>query len=94
MEFNVEGFNTLHEALEWARLNSFDILVSDYHLGGGIHAPDVLKAMENLKGKTFKSFVLTNYIDAEKSSELSRVGFNGVIDKPLSLENFKKVAGL
>jgi DNA-binding NtrC family response regulator len=94
MEFKVEGFNTLPEALEWAKVNSFDILVSDYHLGKGIHAPDVLKSLSDLKGKTFKSFVLTNHVDHEKTEELNRAGFNGVIEKPLSLEKFKSVAGL
>lgn len=94
MEFKVEGFNSLHEALEWAKINSFDILVSDYYLGNGIHAPDVLKSLLALKGNTFKSFVLTNHIDYGKTKELNEAGFNGVIEKPLSLEKFKSVAGI
>jgi response regulator RpfG family c-di-GMP phosphodiesterase len=94
MEYKTEGFNTLTDALQWAKSNPFDILVSDYYLGGNTHANDVLKALEEVKGKTFKSFVLTNHIDDDKKTALIAAGFNGVIEKPLSLENFKRLAGL
>src|SRR5438045_50756 len=80
MEFQVEGFNNLPEAVEWAKNNSFDLLVSDYYLGKGLHAHDVLKALVEVKGKVFKSFVLTNYIDDHKVAELMQAGFNGIID--------------
>jgi CheY-like chemotaxis protein len=91
MEYEVEGFNTLPAALQWATTNSFDVLISDYHLGNGLHALDVLKAFTESKGKTFKSFVLTNYIDDHKIAELKQAGFNGVIDKPMELGKFKKL---
>ena len=94
MEFSVEGFNTVTDALEWAKNNSFDILVSDYYLGGGVHAHDVLNKLIELKGNTFQSFVLTNYIDSSKAEELKKMGFSGVIEKPLSLDKFKSIAGL
>lgn len=90
----VEGFGTLPEALEWAKANSFDILVSDYYLGGNVHATNVLQELMALKGKTFKSFVLTNYVDADKTKELKAAGYDAVIEKPLTLEKFNSVAGL
>lgn len=93
-EFQVEGFTTLSEATEWAKNNSFDILISDYYLSKGQHALDVLKALTDLKGKTFKAYVLTNYIDDGKIAELKQAGYNGVIDKPIVMEKFKSAVGL
>jgi DNA-binding NarL/FixJ family response regulator len=93
-EFQIEGFTTLAEALEWAKNNPFDILVSDYYLSKGQHAMDVLKAMIDLKGKTFKAYVLTNYIDDGKITELKQAGYDGIIDKPIVMEKFKKAVGL
>lgn len=90
MEYQAEGFNTLPEALEWARHNTFDILVSDYYLKDHQSAHDVLKAMREAKGNTFKSIVVTNYVENDKLSELKGAGFDGVIEKPLSLDNFKE----
>jgi CheY-like chemotaxis protein len=93
-EFQIEGFTSLSEALEWAKHNSFDILVSDYYLGKGQHALDVFKALTDLKGKTFKAYVLTNYIDDGKIAELKQAGYDGIIDKPIVMEKFKKAVGL
>jgi CheY-like chemotaxis protein len=93
MEHQAEGFNTLAEALEWAKQNSFDILVSDYYLKDHMSAHDVLKAMYELKGQTFKSVVLTNFVENDKLAELKGAGFDGVIEKPLSLVKFKEALG-
>lgn len=93
-EFQVEGFTTKEEAVQWAKNNSFDVLLSDYYLSSGVHAHDVLKALLDLKGKTFKSFVVTNYVDSEKVNQLKQAGFNGVIDKPLDLKKVKKALEL
>ena len=94
IEFQVEGFNTLPEAIQWAKVNSFDVLVSDYYLGKNIQAQDLLKELIAVKGKSFKSFVLTNYIDDGQKAELIKAGFNGIIEKPMSLEKFKSTVGL
>ena len=32
MEFQVEGFNTMPDAIQWAKNNPFDILVSDFNI--------------------------------------------------------------
>jgi CheY-like chemotaxis protein len=93
MEFQAEGFNTLPEAMQWAQSNSFDVLLSDYHLDNQLNAGDVLKALTELKGKSFKSFVLTNFIDPSKVAEVTKAGFDGVIEKPISLEKFKSKVG-
>jgi DNA-binding NtrC family response regulator len=94
MEYQAEGFNTLADALEWAKSNSFEILISDYYLKDHMSAHDVLMAFRELKGNTFKSLVITNFVDTEKVSELKSAGFNGVIEKPISLEKFKGVLQL
>lgn len=89
MEYKAEGFNTLPEALEWAKHNEFDVLVSDYYLKDHQSAHDVLKAMREAKGNTFKSIVVTNFVENDKLSELKGAGFDGVIEKPLTLDNFR-----
>jgi len=94
MEFKAEGFKTLPETLEWAKTNSFDILISDYYLDNMTSAQHVLHALVELKGKTFKSFVLTNYIDESKKNELRIAGFTEIIEKPLTIEKIKQVTGL
>jgi CheY-like chemotaxis protein len=94
MEYQVEGFKSVPEAVQWAQTNSFDVLLSDYYLDQGLHANDVLKAILEVKGKTFKSYVLTNYIDDNKMNELKQAGFNGVIDKPIDLAKFKSIVGV
>jgi CheY-like chemotaxis protein len=93
-EFQVEGFNKLTDALQWAKDNAFDVLLSDYYLGNGVSAQDVLKALTEVKGKTFKAYVITNYIEDKKKQELRQAGFDGTIDKPLELEKFKNLVGL
>lgn len=92
-EFQVEGFNKLPDALQWAKENPFDVLLSDYYLGNGVSAQDVLKALVDVRGKTFKSYVITNYIDDKKKAELRQAGFDGTIDKPLELAKFKNIVG-
>lgn len=91
LEFKTEGFKTLAEAIGWAKANTFDVLISDYYIDDRVSAEDVLKAFIDLKGKTFKSFVLTNYIDSSKVTELKNVGFDGILSKPLTLEKIKEV---
>lgn len=93
-EFQTEGFNYVSEALEWAKNNSFDILLSDYYLDKNLDAQKALQMLVDLKGKTFKAFVLTNYVDNNKIAELKAAGFEGVIEKPLTLDKFKKAAGI
>lgn len=93
LEHEVEGFTTVPEAVAWAQANSFDVLLSDYYLGTGVHAHDVIKALIAVKGKTFKAFVLSNHIDEKQAEDLKQVGFNGMIEKPLSLDKFKSVLG-
>lgn len=91
MEFKAEGFKTLPEAVEWAKLNPFDVLLSDYYISNEVQAQDVLKALVDIKGKTFKSFVLTNYLDNAKVAALKEAGFDSIIEKPLTLEKFKSL---
>lgn len=93
-EFQVEGFTSMNDAVAWAKNNSFDVLLSDYYLGNGVQALDVLKALIEIKGNSFKSFVVTNYVDGEKVQQLKQGGFNGIIDKPLDLQKVKKALGI
>ncbi len=94
LEFQVEGFTNVPELVQWVKNNSFDVLLSDYYLGTGLHAQHVLKEVLALKGNTFKAFVLSNHIDESQAVQLREAGFHGIIEKPLSLEKFKTVVGL
>lgn len=94
MEFQAEGFKTLPEAIDWAKNNTFDLLLSDYYISNEVHAKDVLKAMIDLKGNNFKSIVLTNHVDEPTIAATKGAGFDGILEKPLSLEKLKSVVGI
>ena len=94
MEFEAEGFKTLPETTAWAQANTFDLLISDNHISSDVHAGDVLKALTEIKGKTFKSFVLTNHVDPQTIASIKQAGFDDIIEKPITVEKLKKVAGL
>jgi DNA-binding NtrC family response regulator len=94
MEFQVEGFNSASEAVQWAKNNSFDVLVSDFNLAANVFAHDLLKSLLEIKGPTFKAYVLTNYVDDIQAAALRAAGFHNIIEKPLSLEKFKAVTDL
>jgi CheY-like chemotaxis protein len=89
LEFDTVGFTSQKEAVQWADQNEFDIAVVDYYLGPGIFATDVLKQLISIKGPTFKSYVVSNYVDAKQLQDLKEAGFTDVIYKPLTLELFK-----
>jgi len=90
LEFQAEGFTTKEEVMNWAKDNAFDVALIDYYLTPTVLAPDVLKDLRTLKGDTFKAFVLSNYVDDSQVKQLKEVGFEGVIFKPLTLDNFKQ----
>jgi DNA-binding NarL/FixJ family response regulator len=90
LEFEVEGFISIPQAVRWAQTNSFDVLLSDYYLGTNLYGYDALKELVAVKGKTFKSFVVSNHIDESQAKVLRDAGFNGIIEKPLTIEKFKE----
>ena len=94
IEYEVEGFTTSTEAIQWAKSNEYDILVSDYYLDNNLNAADLLKELQAIRGKNFKAYVLTNFIDDKIKEELIQLGFNGILEKPLTLEKFKSGTGL
>lgn len=94
MAFQVEGFSSVPEAIEWAKHNPFDVLVSDYNLAPNVFAHDLLKSILEFKGPTFKAYVVTNYVDSNQIAALHASGFHGVIEKPISLEKFRTETGL
>lgn len=90
LEFEVEGFTTVKAALNWAKENDFDVALIDYYLGPGIFASTLLSELITLKGKTFKAFVVSNYVDEAQVTALKHDGFNDIIYKPLTLEMLKR----
>jgi DNA-binding NtrC family response regulator len=89
LEYTVEGFHTISETLLWIKENQFDVLLSDYYLDKGVDAHRVLKEILSVKDKTFKAFVLSSHVDGAQAQELKASGYDGVIEKPLSLEKFR-----
>jgi DNA-binding NtrC family response regulator len=89
LEFEVAGFTSITEATNWAKSNSFDVALIDYYLGHGVHAHDVLRDLFAIKGKTFRAFVLSNYVDGKQVQQLKEAGFADVIFKPFTIEKFK-----
>jgi len=85
-EFRVEGFTTMEEAVAWSSANDFDAILIDYYLGPDTYATHVLKALQALKPLPIRNaYVLSNYVNNAQASELRAAGFEGVIDKPISL---------
>jgi len=94
LEFVAEGFTSHHDALAWAKQNTFDIVLIDYYLAPNLYAHDVLKELVALKGNTFRAFVLSNYVDEKQSNALLSAGFEDIIAKPLTVELFKSKANI
>jgi DNA-binding NarL/FixJ family response regulator len=91
LSYTVDGFTTIEETYDWALNNDFDVVLIDYYLTPTVLAPDVLIGLKQRKGNTFKSYVLTNYVDDNQIQELLHVGFDGILQKPLTLEAFEKL---
>lgn len=91
LEYQVEGFTTTNETLQWAKENSFDVALIDFYLGPNLYAHMVLKELRTMKGSTFRAFVLSNFVDDKQVRELKDAGFIDIIYKPLTLEKIKSV---
>jgi CheY-like chemotaxis protein len=90
VEFEVEGFTTQVETLNWAKQNDFDVALIDYYLGPNLFAGKLLAELRKVKNTPFTAFVLTSFVNEKQIQELRNDGFKEVISKPLSLESFKK----
>ncbi|MFZ6011324.1 MAG: response regulator [Bacteroidota bacterium] len=89
LEYEVEGFTSLDDTLNWARQNTFEVVLIDYYLGTGLYAHDALKQLHEVRGNTFKAFVLSNHVDDKQSQELRQAGFADIIYKPITLDKLK-----
>lgn len=90
VEHEVTGFNSVQEATDWAGSNPFDVLLSDYYLGEGKHAHDLLKALKQVAPSPFAAIVLSNHINEKQSQDLKREGFVSIIEKPVTLEKLRQ----
>lgn len=94
-EFDVEGFTTLKDCLIWASSNDFDAVLVDYYLDTDLHATDVLAALQKVKSAPIRNaFVLSSFVDSNQLKELKKAGFEGVINKPISLEVIRARLGV
>lgn len=94
LEFSVEGFTTVDEAMMWIQNNPYDVVLIDYYLGPNVYAHQVLEKIKSLKGLPPRAFVLSNFVDDEQTKELLDAGFHEIISKPLTLEKFKTLINL
>jgi CheY-like chemotaxis protein len=90
VEFEVEGFASQVETLNWAKQNEFDVALIDYYLGPNLFAGNLLAELRKITSKPFTAFVLTSFVNDRQIQELRSAGFKEVINKPLTLESFKK----
>lgn len=88
IEFDVTAFTTSGETLQWIQENDFDIALIDYYLGPELGS-QLLKNIVSHKGKNFKAFLLTNFVDPQQVLALKAEGFDDVIFKPLNPEKLK-----
>jgi CheY-like chemotaxis protein len=88
LEFDVTAFTTSMESLQWAKENEFDVALIDYYLGPDLGS-HLLKDIVSAKGKTFKAFLLTNFVDPQQVLALKAEGFDDVIFKPLNTDKLK-----
>ncbi|HEY9048607.1 MAG TPA: response regulator [Ohtaekwangia sp.] len=89
LEYDITGITSHEQALHWAKENHFDVVLIDYYLNKGKLGNQLLRDLIAIKGPVFKAFLLTNYIDSKEHDKLKQDGFQGIIDKPLTLEKFK-----
>lgn len=94
-EFDVEGFTTLKDCLIWATSNDFDAVLIDYYLDTDLHATDVLSALQKIKAAPIRNaFVLSSFVDNNQLKKLKDAGFEGVINKPISLDVVRARLGI
>jgi len=70
------------EALELYKKSPFDIIVSDYHMAGGMFGIDLLRAIKSLNPDAKLIFV-SGGLDADEAAELVGSGAFAVLEKPL-----------
>jgi len=90
LEYEIQGFTSLKETVEWVRDNDFDVVLIDYYLGPGIYATEMLKQIMPICKKPVRPFVLSNYVDDKQILELKNAGFEDVIYKPVTLDSFRR----
>lgn len=90
LEFDTTGISSYSQALQWAKENDFDVALIDYYLEDGKLGKDMLRDLIAVKGKVFKPYLLTNYVDSQEYEGLKRDGFLAIIEKPLTLDKFKQ----
>lgn len=88
LEYDVTAFTTSSESVKWAKENDFDVALIDYYLGPDLGS-QVLKEIVATKGKPFKAFLLTNFVDPQQVLALKAEGFDDVIFKPLNTDKLK-----
>ncbi|HEY9006055.1 MAG TPA: response regulator [Ohtaekwangia sp.] len=89
LEYDITGVTSDEQAIRWAKENHFDVVLIDYYLNKGKLGNQLLRELIAIRGPVFKAFLLTNYIDSRERDTLKKDGFQGIIDKPLTLEKFR-----
>lgn len=90
LEYDVTAFTTSKDSIQWAKENEFDVALIDYYLGPDVGL-DVLNELILIKSKTFKAFLLTNFVDPQQVLTLKSQGFDDVIFKPLTSDKLKSL---
>ena len=88
-DFEVTGFTSPREAIEWCTSNPFDVAIIDYYLDNGVLGIHVLKDLRKISN-SFKAILLTNHLEEDQAKEMVGAGFDKIVYKPVSLEKVKE----
>lgn len=84
-KINTSGAKTGEEALEMIKEKSFDVVLLDIKMPGGMDGIEVLKEIKKIKPLT-EVILLTGHASVETSIEGMRLGAFDYLLKPLKLE--------
>jgi CheY-like chemotaxis protein len=84
--FHVVTLSSRVEAIAYCKVNSPDIVLINATLCVSMDCIDLLVALRKY-APSFRAFVTTSFMTEDRVTLLKQAGFEGVLRKPLNLEN-------
>ncbi|MFH1767987.1 MAG: diguanylate cyclase [Candidatus Omnitrophota bacterium] len=86
--YQVKGVKRGEEALDTAKKESFNLVIADVRLPGGMDGIDILERLMREYNYPSKMIIMTGYADAEAPVRAIKIGVDDYIFKPFSLDEF------
>ena len=83
--YSVKALSSGEEAVEYLKKNSADLLILDMMMDPGIDGLETYKRIQKYHPHQ-KAIIASGYSETERVKEARRIGVNGYIQKPYSLE--------